>query len=188
MHISIICLQAWFALKPDAETGLCAYKPGFYPRLYGIQCKQVLFAVIVPLPVRQALCNLRTPTNSLSLGIQSSTICKYSHTYSSLKSGVPTKVSRVTVVMLQRIISLNQSIQATVRIALVILYSSTEYWNVNPIIGISFVYINKFDGCAYRASQEQGVVQLPGQELPFRFRGTPPPHDQASDAAPKRFV
>ena len=44
----------------------------------------------------------------------------------------------------------------------------------------------KFDGFAYRAGQEQGVVQLPGQEPPFHFRGTPPPHDQASDAAPKR--
>ena len=39
-----------------------------------------------------------------------------------------------------------------------------------------------------RSDQEQGVVQLPGQEPPFRFRGTPPPHDQASDAAPKRWV
>ena len=37
-HISggyMVCIQAWFALKPDAESGLCAYKPGFYPRLYG---------------------------------------------------------------------------------------------------------------------------------------------------------
>ena len=41
VHISMVCIQAWFALKPDAESGLCAYKPGlcaykpgFYPRLY----------------------------------------------------------------------------------------------------------------------------------------------------------
>ena len=47
--------------------------------------------------------------------------------------------------------------------------------------------IHEFDGFAYRAGQEQGVVQLPGQEPPFRFRGTPPPHDQASDAAPKMW-
>ena len=38
----------------------------------------------------------------------------------------------------------------------------------------------KFDGFAYRAGQEQGVVQLPGQEPTFRFRGTPPPHDQVT--------
>ena len=44
-----------------------------------------------------------------------------------------------------------------------------------------------FNGFAYWAGQEQGVVQLPDQEPPFRFRGTPPPHDQASDAAPKRW-
>ena len=36
VHISMVCIQAWFALKPDAESGLCAYKPGFYPRLYRI--------------------------------------------------------------------------------------------------------------------------------------------------------
>ena len=36
VHISMVCIQAWFALKPDAESGLYAYKPGFYPRLYGI--------------------------------------------------------------------------------------------------------------------------------------------------------
>ena len=32
----MVCIQAWFALKPNAESGLCAYKPGFYPRLYGM--------------------------------------------------------------------------------------------------------------------------------------------------------
>ena len=35
VHISMVCIQAWFALKPDAESGLFPYKPGFYPRLYG---------------------------------------------------------------------------------------------------------------------------------------------------------
>ena len=37
VHISMVCIQAWFALKPDAESGLYAYKPGFYPRLYSIE-------------------------------------------------------------------------------------------------------------------------------------------------------
>ena len=37
LHTSLVCIKAWFALKPDAESGLYAYKPGFYPRLYGCQ-------------------------------------------------------------------------------------------------------------------------------------------------------
>ena len=39
--ISMVCIQAWLALKPDAESGLCAYTPGFYSRLYGKRSKDI---------------------------------------------------------------------------------------------------------------------------------------------------
>ena len=45
----------------------------------------------------------------------------------------------------------------------------------------------KIDGFAYRAGQEEGVVQLPGPEPHFRVRWTTPPHDQASEKNPKQM-
>ena len=51
----MVSIQAWFALKHDAESGLYAYKPGLNPRLYGM-CVCVCVCVCVSVCVCVCVC------------------------------------------------------------------------------------------------------------------------------------